>query len=204
MCDEGLGLSPASVTLIEVRKSVIDGKQTQERVSQLLQESANARKKGELTRAQVHAASAQRLDPLNSQIMALCKVLEQEIEEKRRREELRVVLEEVKEQLAARDFEEALVWLRKAEAISPENAEVLRLRDQLAIALTEDRRKAVVRKLEEKAAVTTTIDKLRLVSADLTNALKEFPNDPSLLRLRLSLEPRIQQMEDELFIREVC
>jgi hypothetical protein len=204
LCDEGLGLNPASVTLIEVRKSVIEGKQKQERVSQLLQESANARKKGELTRAQLHAASAQRLDPLNTQIMALCKVLDQEIEEKRRREELRVFLDEVKEQLAARDFEEASVWLRKAEAISPENAEVLRLRDQLAIALSEDKRKNVVRKLEEKVAVTATIDKLRLVSADLTNALKEFPNDPALLRLRLSLEPRTQQMEDELFIREVC
>ena len=203
LCDEALGLSPASVTLSEVRKSVVDGKQTQERVSQLLQESANARKKGELTRAKVHASSAQRLDPLNSQIMALCKVLEQEIEDKRRREELRVVLEEVKEQLAARDFEEASVWLRKAEAIFPDNAEVLRLRDQLAIALSEDRRKAVVRRLEEKAAVTTAIDKLRVVSADLANALKEFPNDPSLLRLKLSLEPRIQQMENELFIREV-
>jgi eukaryotic-like serine/threonine-protein kinase len=203
LCDEGLGLSPASATLIEVRKSVIEGKQTQERVSQLLQESANARKKGELSRAQSQAASAQRLDPLNTQIMALCKVLGQEIDEKRRREELRVFLEEVKEQLAARDFEEALVWLNKAEAIYPENAEVLRLKDQLAIALTEDRRKAIVRKLEEKAAVSGTIDKLRLVSADLANALKEFPNDPALLRLRLSLEPRTQVMEDEFFIREV-
>jgi hypothetical protein len=203
LCDEGLGLSPASATLIEVRKSVIEGKQTQERVSQLLHESANARKKGELSRAQSQAASAQRLDPLNTQIMALCKALGQEIDEKRRREELRVFLDEVKEQLAARDFEEALVWLNKAEAIYPENAEVLRLKDQLAIALTEDRRKAIVRKLEEKAAVSGTIDKLRLVSADLANALKEFPNDPALLRLRLCLEPRTQVMEDEFFIREV-
>jgi hypothetical protein len=203
LCDEGLGLSPASATLIEVRKSVIEGKQTQERVSQLLQESANARKKGELSRAQSQAASAQRLDPLNTQIMALCKALGQEIDEKRRKEELRVFLEEVKEQLAARDSEEALVWLKKAEAIYPEDAEVLRLKDQLAIALTEDRRKAIVRKLEEKAAVSSTVDKLRSVSEDLANALKEFPNDPALLRLRLSLEPRTQVMEDEFFIREV-
>jgi hypothetical protein len=203
LCDEGLGLSPASATLIEVRKSVIEGKQTQERVSQLLQESANARKKGELSRAQSQAASAQRLDPLNTQIMALCKALGQEIDEKRRKEQLRVFLDEVKEQLAARDFEEALVWLKKAEAIYPEDAEVLRLKDQLAIGLTEDRRKAIVRKLEEKAAVSATVDKLRSVSEDLANALKEFPNDPALLRLRLSLEPRTQVMEDEFFIREV-
>ena len=202
--DEALALSPENATLIDLRKSVMDSKQTQERVAQLLQESANARKKGELTRAQTHAASAQRLDPLNSQIMALCKVLEQEIEGKRQREELRILLGTAKEQLAAREFEEAAISLRNADALSPDNAEVFRLRDQLAGALIDDRRKAAVRKLEEKAAVTTTIEKLRAVGAELASALQEFPTDPALLRLRLNLEPRIQQLEDERFVREVC
>lgn len=203
-CAEALGLSPSNTALIALRQSIIDGKQTQERVAQLLQESANAREMGELTRAQTHAASAQRLDPHNSQIMALCKVLEHEILEKRHREELRLVLAAAKEHLAAREFEKASVFLGNAESISPDNADVLRLRDQLALALTEDRRKAAVRRLEEKAAVTTTVEKLRTVSADLANALKDFPNDPSLLRIRLNLEPRIKQLEDEQFVREVC
>ena len=44
LCDEALGLSPASNTLITLRKSVVEGKQTQEKVSQLLAESANARR----------------------------------------------------------------------------------------------------------------------------------------------------------------
>ena len=203
LCDEALGLNPASVTLLDVRKTIIDAKQTQERVSQLLQESANARKKGELTRAQAHAASAYKLDPLNSQIMALCKMLEQEIEDKRRKEELRAILATAAEQLAAREFEDAAISLRNAESIIPDHAEVLRLKHQLATALADDRRKTLIRKLEEKAAVTTTLEKLRPVATDLDAALKEFPSDPSLRRLKLDLEPRIQQLEDELFVREV-
>lgn len=204
VCEEALGLSPENMTLVALRKSVVEGKQTQEKVSQLLFESANARKVGELTRAQIHAASAHRLDPQNSQIMALCKALEQEIEEKRRRDELRTVLAAAKERLAARVFDEASLLLNKAESISPDNADVLRMRDELAIALAEDRRKAIVRKLEEKAALTTTVDKLRTVSTELAGALQDFPNDPSLLRLRLNLEPRIKQLEDDLYVREVC
>jgi hypothetical protein len=43
-----------------------------------------------------------------------------------------------------------------------------------------------------------------LVSAELMGALKEFPNDPSLLRLRFNLEPRVKQLEDELFVKEIC
>jgi len=81
---------------------------------------------------------------------------------------------------------------------------VLRAKDELTAALNEEKRKSIVRRLEEKAALSTTVDKLRLVSTELAEALKEFPNDPSLLRLRLNLEPRIKQLEDEHFVKEVC
>jgi eukaryotic-like serine/threonine-protein kinase len=204
LCDEALGLSPANNTLITLRKSVAEGKQTQQKVSQLLAESANARKVGELTRAQARAATAQRLDPHNSQVLALCRLLEQEIEEKRLKEELRKVMASAREHLAASEYEEAFVLLDKAGTIAPDNAEVLRTKDELTAALTEEKRKSIVRRLEEKAALSTTVAKLRLVSAELAEALKEFPNDPSLLRLRLNLEPRVKQLEDELFVKEIC
>jgi predicted Ser/Thr protein kinase len=199
-----MGLSPASATLLALRKSVVEGKQTQEKVSQLLAETANARKVGELTRAQAHVALAQKLDPQNSQILALCRLLQQEIEEKRLKEELRTVMASAKQHLAAREFEEAFVLLDRAAVISPENIEVLRARDELGAGLMEEKRKSVVRRLEEKATLTTTVEKLRLLSTELAEALKEFPNDPSLLRLRLNLEPRIKQMEDEFFVRDAC
>jgi eukaryotic-like serine/threonine-protein kinase len=204
LCDEALGLSPANNTLITLRKSVAEGKQTQQKISQLLAESANARKVGELTRAQARAATAQRLDPHNSQVLALCRLLEQEIEEKRLKEELRKVMVSAKEHLAACEYEEAFVLLDKAGTIAPDNAEVLRTKDELTAALTEEKRKSIVRRLEEKAALSTTVAKLRLVSAELMGALKEFPNDPSLLRLRFNLEPRVKQLEDELFVKEIC
>jgi serine/threonine-protein kinase len=204
LCDEALGLSPGNNTLITLRKSVAEGKQTQEKVSLLLAESANARKVGELTRAQARAATAQRLDPHNSQVLALCRLLEQEIEEKRVKEELRKVMASAREHLAAGEYEEAFVLLDKAGTLAPDNAEVLRTKDELTAALMEEKRKSIVRRLEEKAALSTTVAKLRSVSAELAKALQEFPNDPSLLRLRLNLEPRVKQLEDELFVKEVC
>jgi eukaryotic-like serine/threonine-protein kinase len=204
LCEEALGLNPTSPTLTTLRKSVVEGKQTQEKVSQLLAESANARKVGQLTRAQNHAAIAARLDPHNSQVLALCRLLEQEIEEKRLKEELRTVMASAGEHMAAREYEEAFVLLDRAAAIAPHNAEVLRARDELSAALMEEKRTSIVRRLEEKAALSTTVDKLRLVFTELAQAIKEFPNDPSLLRLRHNLEPRIQQLENELFVREVC
>jgi serine/threonine protein kinase len=204
LCDEALALTPASDTLVALRKSVIEGKQTQEKVAQLLFESANARKIGELDRAKSRASSAYQLDPNNSQVLALCRELEQEIEEKQLREELRTVLASFQECLAAREFEDAALLFDRAKTLSPDNSEVLRAKDDLATALAEERRKGLVRRLEDKAALTTTLDKLRTVNSELAEALTEFPNDPSLIRLRFTLEPRIRHLENEMLVRDVC
>jgi hypothetical protein len=206
LCDEALGLSPENNALVTLRKSVVEGKQTQEKVSLLLAESANARKVGDLTRAQAFAATAQQLDPHNSQVLALSRLLEQRIEEKRLKEELRkeMASASASEHLAAGEYEEAFVLPDKAGTTAPDNAEVLRTKDEPTAALTEEKRESIVRRLEEKAALSTTVAKLRSVSGELAKALQEFPNDPSLLRLRLNLEPRVKQLEDELFVKEVC
>jgi eukaryotic-like serine/threonine-protein kinase len=204
LCDEAMRLNPADTALAALRKSILDGKQTQEKVSQLLAESSSARKMGELTRAQMHAASAQRLDPNNSQVLAQCKLLEQEIEEKRVKEELRGLLATARQHLAANELAEALAVLDKGAALAPGNVEIMPLRDQLNGALKEEKRKTVLQRLEEKAALSTTLEKLRLVSGELVEAQKEFPNDPSLLRLRMGLDPRIKQLEDEFFVRDTC
>jgi eukaryotic-like serine/threonine-protein kinase len=204
LCDEALGLTPGSETLVALRKSMVEGKQTQEKVAQLLFESANARKTGELDRARSRASSAYQLDPNNSQVLALCRELEQEIEEKQLREELRAVLASFRERLAAREFEDATLLFDRAKTLSPDNSEVLRAKDDLATALAEERRKGLVRRLEDKAALTTTLDKLRTVNSELAEALTEFPNDPSLIRLRFTLEPRIRHLENEMLVRDVC
>jgi eukaryotic-like serine/threonine-protein kinase len=204
LVEEGLGLNPESPTLVALRKSVMESKQIQDRVAQLLQESIRARQAGELARAQKHAASAQQLDPQNSQVLALCIALEREIEERRLKQELRTTLASALEHLAAEEFDEASHLLDQAESISPDNVEVLLAKDHLALALSERRRKEIVRRLEEKVALTTTLDKLRAVSEELTKAINEFPVDHTLLRLRMELEPRIRQLEDESIVREAC
>jgi eukaryotic-like serine/threonine-protein kinase len=203
ICEQAIQLLPESTTLVELHKSVLQGRKTQREVAQLLVETAAARKAGDLAGARTHAESAYRLDPHNSQILALCKVLEQEIEGKRRKEELRALLASAREAFERQRMEEAAALLADAESISPGDAELIRFRDQLTLAMAKEKQMAVVRRLEEKAALTNTVDKLRAISTEVGNALQEFPTDSGLLRLRLLLEPRIQQLEDEALVREV-
>ncbi len=189
--------------VLEARASALENRKIQQEVAQLLIETETARKAGDLTGARSHADSAYRLDPHNSQIMALCRILEQEFEEERREQELRAVLISAGELLESRRLDEAAVLLEKAESISPGDADAIRLRDRLAILQANEKRISLIRKLEEKAAIANTVERLGAVSNELEGALKEFPTDPSLLRIRIQLEPRIQQLGNEAFVREV-
>jgi len=65
-----------------------------------LAETQAARKAGDLTAAPPSADSAQKLDPHNSQVLALCRILEQEVRHKRSQEELRALLTSFRTRLA--------------------------------------------------------------------------------------------------------
>lgn len=203
LCDRAVEILPGSNTLIELRKSVVTGKRVHEDVSQLLVKTASARKSGDLKDAKAHAETARQLDPHNSQIIALCNVLQQEIEEKQRKEELRRLLVSARELLEGHNLEEAASLLDQAETRCPGDPEIIPLRDKTTSLLADEKRRALTRRLEEKLALTTSVEKLRLISTEVADALLEFPVDPALLRLKLQLEPRIRQLEEEAFIREV-
>ena len=203
LCGHAAELAPANAIVLEARGSALENRKIQQEVAQLLIETDTARKAGDLAGAKSHADSAYRLDPHNSQILALCSILEQEFEEERRKQELRAVLISATELLENRRLNEAAILVEKAESISPGDAEAIRLRDRLAIAQAHEKRISLIRKLEEKAAIANTVERLGAVSTELESALKDFPTDPSLLRIRIQLEPRIQQVENEAFVREV-
>jgi eukaryotic-like serine/threonine-protein kinase len=203
LCDRAVEILPGSNTLVELRKSVLTGKKVHEDVSQLLMKTASARKGGDLKDAKAHAEIALQLDPHNSQIIALYHVLQQEIEEKQRKEDLRRLLDSARQFLENHGLEEAASLLDQAEALCPGDPEIIPLRDKVAFLIADEKRRDLTRRLEEKLAFTTSVEKLRIISNEMAEALKEFPVDPALLRLKLQLDPRIRQLEDEAFIREI-
>lgn len=203
LCNRAVEILPGSNTLIELRASVVTGKKVHEDVSQLMMRTASARKAGDLKDAKAHAEIALQLDPHNSQVIALCKAIHQEIEEKQRKEELARLLESARQLLEGNSLEEAALLLDQADALCPGDPGIIPLRDRVTLSLADEKRRAVTRRLEEKLALTTSVEKLRTISDELAEALREFPVDPALLRVRLQLEPRIRQLEDEAYIREV-
>lgn len=202
-CAEALQIDPANAEMSALRARATAGKQAQEQIKQLLRGAESARHSGNFESAKELAEKASELDPTDSRIVAICKVLEQEAEEARKAAKIRRLLQTAQESLAENLLDEASHALAEVEDLSSADAELLRLKDELAEAIQHEVRKRLVNDLQERAAVAMTLEQLRLAIGEVKVALEKFPTEPGLLRLKLQLDPRLREQENKRLIVEV-
>jgi serine/threonine protein kinase len=202
-CTEALHLDAGNEEVATLLAKANTGKQRAEQIQQLMREAESARHSGNYESARTLAGKASALDPADSRILAICKVLEQEAEEARRKARLRKLLDQAQASLSAQRLIEASTALAEAEEIAPSDAELLRLRDELDSATRHEERKRLVVALEERAAVALTLEQLQEVTAEVAAALQKFPAEPTLLRLKIQLEPRLREHERKRLVAEV-
>lgn len=203
MCKEGLGLDPANATLLRMMESANSGKLRKEQVRKLLREAEAARAAGDYESAAKRANAAKELEPADSKILAICNVLAREAEEQRRRARLRELLTAAKDQFAALALDDATKSLAEAEALDPTNPEILHLKDEIAEAFGQQIRKRLVNELSENVLVALTFEQLQAVAKELADALELFPTEPTLLRLKIQLEPKLKEQVVKRSVGEV-
>ena len=202
-CTEGLHLDAGNAGVAALLARANAGKQAQEKIQQFLRGAESARHCGNYESARELAGKAFELDPADSRILAICKVLEQEAAEERRKKQIRNLLQSAQENLAANRLADASKALAEVEGLASSDAELLRLKDELAEALQQDERKRLVNTLQEKAAVALTFEQLKAAMAEVTEALAKFPTEASLLRLKMQLDPRLRDQEKKRLVAEV-
>ena len=202
-CAEALQLDPGNAEMSALMARATAGKQAQEQIKQLLREAESARHSGNFESAKELAEKASELDPADSRIVTICKVLEQEAEEARKAAKIRRLLQTAQESLAENLLDEASHALAEVEDLSSADAELLRLKDELAEAIQLEVRKRLVNDLQERAAVAMTLEQLRSAIGEVKVALEKFPTEPGLLRLKLQLDPRLREQENKRLIVEV-
>jgi len=202
--NEAVALQPANAALAALLQSTHHGKQTRDQVFQLLSHTRAAREAGDLERARTHVELAHELDPLDSQVVAMCRAVQRELAEKARQEELARILKQAEAALSERRFDQAALLVKEVESIASGSPELVRFKDRLAAAMAEERRRMVVRRLEDAAPLAVTVERLRATLVEIDEALNEFATDPTLLLLKLQIAPRLQQVEDEAFVRDAA
>jgi eukaryotic-like serine/threonine-protein kinase len=203
MCKEGLALDPENAAIRELMSQACAGKERKERIRKFLREAESARAAGDFESASKSANAAAELEPADSKILAICNVLAREAEEQRRRTRLRELLATARQQLSAQALDEAMTSLAKAEELDPANPEILHLRDEITEAFSHQMRRRLVDELSEKVMVALTFDQLQAVMKEVVAALELFPTEPTLLRLKMQVEPKLKEQETRRTVAEV-
>jgi eukaryotic-like serine/threonine-protein kinase len=203
VCSEALQLDAGNAEMATLLAQANAGKQTKEQIQKLLREAEAARHAAKFESARELAGKARDLDPTDSRILAICKVLEQEAEEARKRAQMRKHLQAAQEDLSASRLADASRALAEAESLASSDPELLRLKDELAAAIRQQERKRLVESLEDKSAVAITLEQLRGVADEVKAALAQLPAEPTLLRLSMELEPRLREHENKRLVADV-
>jgi tetratricopeptide (TPR) repeat protein len=202
-CAELLKLDAQNADAVTLLAQADAGRQTRERIQQLLREADTARQSGNYDSAIRIAGKASELDPTDSRIQAICKILEQEAEEARRKAQLRKLLLNAKEAITVGHLTDASGAIAEAEKLSSSDADLIRLKDELGEQLRREERKRLVTALQDKSALAATLDQLSTAMREVTAALGKYPTEPVLLRLKLQLEPRLREQIGRKVVAEV-
>jgi eukaryotic-like serine/threonine-protein kinase len=202
-CTEALHLEADNAEIAALLTQANTGKQTHEQIQRLMRDAESARHSGNFELAREFAGKAADLDRTDTRIVAICKVLDQEVDEARRRQQLRKLLNQAQESLAAARLTEAFSAITQAEELAPSDAELLRLKDELGSLQRQQERKRLVNGLQEKSADALSLDQVQEVAAEVAAALEKYPTEPTLLRLKIQLEPRLREHQRKRLVAEV-
>ena len=203
VCGEILKLDTQNADAAALRARAIAGKRTKEQIQQLLRDADSARHSGNYDTAKQIAGRASELDPSDSRIQAICRSLEQEAEEARRKVQLRRLLQNAQDQIAAGHLTDASGVIAEAEKLSSSDADLLRLKDELADEIRKEERKRLVLALRDQAETALTLEQLHAAMREVTAGLEKYPSEPILLRLKLQMEPRLRDQVSRKLVAEV-
>jgi serine/threonine-protein kinase len=202
-CSEGLQMDTGNVDLTALLSEAEAGRQRKEKIQQYLHDAEFERNRGNYMAASENAKKAQELDPTDSRVLAVCRELEQELEERRKKSNLEKLLQRTREHLAAQRFPDAAKTLDTAESLDSTDPELLLLKDQLNEAVRLEEKNRLVVSIQEQIDQAVTLEQMQAAMAQLTAALATHFAEPTLLRLKMKLEPRLRDLQVKRVVVEV-
>ena len=193
-CSEGLQLETGNADLTALLSEAEAGREKRGKILHYLRECEIERNRGNFSAAAENAKKAQELDPSDSRIVRVCRELDQVLGEQLRRSTLEKLLQSTREHLAAQRFPDAAQALDRAETLDSTDPELLLLKDKLNEAVRQEEKSRLIAALQEQIAEAATLEQTQAAMTQLTAALATYFADPTLLRLKLKLEPRLRDL----------
>ena len=207
--DDALGILSQAIEvdatnqeLVRLRESAREAKARAARLHQALRRAEGAQQAGDLDEAKRAVGEALELDPEETSAKALRFVIFKQVEERDRQLKMRKLLDDAREQLAARDLTRAMETLSEAEKVDSASVELRSLLKAANSAREQQLRKAELEKLSRQIEEALAREDYEGASAIANDGLRRHPQEPGLLKMKALSEAEQKRVKLIAYARE--
>ncbi len=200
--DKALNLHPTDAGLQSLKSDIQQARTRAEELQKLLQRAEEAHQDGDLDLAKKVLEETLELAPNDLQAKALFRVIHREWAERRRRAQVDSLVESARKEIASRRFTAALNVLKEAEALDPDAPEVKSLLESASAGQVQERNRRELEFINQQIEAALDRDDFVIAGRTIDQGLLKFPEDRTLLKLKVLAEKQRQVSERKQFIDE--
>jgi eukaryotic-like serine/threonine-protein kinase len=202
LLDQAVALDGSNSDLLTFRDSVRSAKERATGLRRALRRAEAALQDGDLDEAQSALSEAFKIDPQETQVKALKAIIAQQAEEKVRQEQVRKLLDQARNQIAARNLTAAFTILKNAEALDPASNELQAVVKLAMAAREQEKRRTEIDALCRQIEAALNQEDYATAAAKADEGLRKIPHEQRLLRLRALVDAQRLRVEQKKFVRE--
>ena len=202
LLEQAVALDGNNSDLVAFRDSVRSAKERATGLRRALRRAEAALQDGDLDEAQNAVGDAFKIDPQDTQAKALKAIIAQQAEEKLRQEQVRRLLDQARNQIAARNLTAAFTILKNAEVLDPTSNELQTVVRLAMAAREQEKRRAETEALRQQIEAALCEEDYATAVARAEEGLRKFPQEQSLLKLKALADAQRLRVEQKKFVRE--
>jgi tetratricopeptide (TPR) repeat protein len=200
--DQAVALDGSNSDLLAFRDSVRLARERATGLRRALRRAEAALQDGDLDEAESAVGEAFKIDPQDTQAKALKGIIAQQAEEKLRREQVRKLLDEARNQIAARKLTAAFTIIRNAESLDPTSNELQTVKKLALAAREQEKRRAETDAMRQQIEAALSQEDYATAAAKAEEGIRKFPDEQSLLKLKSLVDAQRLRVEQKRFVRE--
>ena len=202
LLEQAVALDGSNSDLLAFRNSVRAAKERAIGLRRAYSRAEAALQDGDLDEAQSAVNEAFKIDPNDTQAKALKVIVARQAEEKLRQEQVRKLLDEARNQIAARNLAAAFTILKNAEALDPTSNELQTVVKLAMAAREQEKRRAETEALRQQIEAALREEDYATAVARAEEGLRKFPQEQTFLKLKALADAQRLRVEQKKFVRE--
>src|SRR5262249_32880928 len=202
LLDQAIKLDKTSTDLQSMRDIAQKGQKEREQVDIYLRQAESARQEGRYEVAQQTVQKALAVSPNNTHAKGVLAAIVKEAEQQATVKKIRDLLDVARKAITSRNYVEAIDVLRKAEQLDPAMPEVHALMNLVTSTRDQESRRKEHDSFTGEIEAAVAHEDFRTANAKADEALKRFPGEPTLLKLKATAEKQLEAGENKKFIED--